>query len=184
MGRNKALLDFGGEPLIARLYRLLTGAFQEVLISANDAETYEFLGAIVVPDIFRSGGSLAGIHAGLLHSGADHCFFTACDMPLLNIGLVRYLHGFADDFDVVIPRSATGLEPLHSFYSRRCIPHIEDQLKRGNLKILDFFPHVKVREVTVEEIRLHDPKETSYFNINTAENYELAKEWLESNERL
>ncbi|GAB4345841.1 MAG: hypothetical protein Kow0099_26500 [Candidatus Abyssubacteria bacterium] len=180
MGRNKALLDFGGEPLIARLHRLLTSAFEEVLISANDAEPYEFLGALVVPDIFPNGGSLAGIHAGLAHSRAERCFFAACDMPLLNIELVRHLYQLADDFDVVIPRSTNGLEPLHSFYSRRCIPYIEDQLKRGNLRILDFFTHVKVREVTAEELRSYDPDEISYFNINTLEDYQLARKRLDS----
>ena len=51
MGRNKALLDFGGETLIERLYGILKSAFEEVLISANDPETYEFLGARVVQDV-------------------------------------------------------------------------------------------------------------------------------------
>lgn len=175
MGRNKALLDFGGEPLIGRLHRILKEAFREVLISANDAETYEFLGAPVVPDVFTVGGSLAGIHSCLLRSQAEHCFFAACDMPFVNVELVRYLDRFTDDYDVVIPLSKAGLEPLHSFYSRRCIPHIERQLETGNLKVIDFFRHVRVREVTLDEMRACDPEEMSYFNINTQEKYELAR---------
>ena len=174
MGRNKALLDFGGETLIERLYGILKSAFEEVLISANDPETYEFLGAQVVQDVFGAGGSLAGIHAALLHSGGESCFFVACDMPFVNLDLVRYLSQFADDYEVVIPMSRNGLEPLHSFYSRRCVPHIEQQLGRGNLKIIDFFPHVSVREVTLDEMRECDPEEMSYFNINTQEKYEAA----------
>ncbi len=174
MGRNKALLDFGGETLIERLYGILKSAFEEVLISANDPETYEFLGARVVQDVFGAGGSLAGIHAALLHSRGKSCFFVACDMPFVNLDLVRYLNQFADDYEVVIPMSRNGLEPLHSFYSRRCVPHIEQQLGRGNLKIIDFFPHVSVREVTLNEMRECDPEEMSYFNINTQEKYEAA----------
>ena len=174
MGRNKALLDFGGETLIERLYGILKSAFEEVLISANDPETYEFLGAQVVQDVFGAGGSLAGIHAALLHSRGESCFFVACDMPFVNLDLVRYLNQFADGYEVVIPMSRNGLEPLHSFYSRRCVPHIEQQLGRGNLKIIDFFPHVSVREVTLDEMRECDPEEMSYFNINTQEKYEAA----------
>lgn len=183
MGRNKALLDFGGETLIERLYGILKSAFEEVLISANDPETYEFLGARVVQDVFGAGGSLAGIHAALLHSRGESCFFVACDMPFVNLDLVRYLNQFADDYDVVIPMSRNGLEPLHSFYSRRCVPHIEQQLGRGNLKIIDFFPHVSVREVTLDEMRECDPEEMSYFNINTQEKYDLAVARLRDREK-
>jgi molybdopterin-guanine dinucleotide biosynthesis protein A len=184
MGRNKALLDFGGEPLIGRLRGILKKAFDEVLISANESGIYQFLGVPVVPDVFIEAGSLAGIHAGLLRSQAQSCFFVACDMPFVNIELVRFLHGFTNDYDVVIPQSRldndsrTGLEPLHAFYSRNCIPHVEEQLHCGDPKIIDFFPRVKVREVTVDEMRQLDPEGLSYFNINTQEKYELAKKAL------
>lgn len=179
MGRNKALLDFGGEPLVRRLYRILEEAFDEVLISANNAETYEFLGVPVVSDVYDAGGSLAGVHAGLTQSRADSCFFVACDMPFVNIELVRYMGRFASDYDVVIPVSRNGLEPLHAFYSRRCVPHIERQLGEGNLKIIDFYHQVRIREVTVDETRECDPDELSYFNINTQEKYKLAVARLE-----
>ena len=179
MGRNKALLDFGGEPLIARLCGILKEGFREVVISANDPETYEFLSVPVIRDVYAAGGSLAGIHAGLLHSRTQYCFFVACDMPFVNIELVRYLARFAKDFDIVIPVSKNGLEPLHSFYSRDCIPHIEKQMKTKNLKIMDFFPCVKVREISLDEMRICDPECLSYFNVNTPEKYQLARDRLE-----
>ena len=171
MGRNKALLDFGGETLIGRLYRTLQGAFHEVFISANDARTYEFLGAPVIPDVFPDGGSLAGIHAGLVHSSAARCFFVACDMPFVNVDLVRFLYTFTGDHDVVIPVSRSGLEPLHSFYSKDCIPHIEEQLESGNLKVIDFYHRIRMREVGLDEMCTYDSQELSYFNINTQEKY-------------
>jgi molybdopterin-guanine dinucleotide biosynthesis protein A len=179
MGRNKALLDFGGERLIQRVHRILKGAFDEVLISAPNDGTYGFLSAPVVPDVYESGGSLAGIHAGLLRSRSESCFFVACDMPFLNIELIRYLDGFTSEYDLVIPMSRNGLEPLHAFYAKSCLPHMERQLKEGNLKVIDFFDRINVREVTVDEAREYDPDEMSYFNINTQEKFELAVAKLE-----
>lgn len=179
IGRNKALLDFGGEPLIGRIHRILKQAFERVLISANDEDTYRFLGAPVIPDVFPGGGSLAGIHSGLLACSSPHCFFVACDMPFLNVDLIRYLHGLIAGYDVVIPISDQGYEPLHAFYSRQCLPHIQNQLEEGNLKIIDFFPLVKLREIKRDELRLYDPEGSSYFNINTADKYEHAKRRLE-----
>jgi molybdopterin-guanine dinucleotide biosynthesis protein A len=182
MGRDKALLDFGGEPLIARLYRILKEDFREVAVSTNTPKVYDFLGAPVIEDAFPGGGSLAGIHAGLLGSRTEPCFFAACDMPFVNMKLVRYLRQLADDYDLVVPVSRSGLEPLHSFYSRGCLLHIEQQLKQGNPKIIDFFPHVNVREVSLDEMCPYDPAEISYFNINTREEYELALNRLEQQE--
>jgi molybdopterin-guanine dinucleotide biosynthesis protein A len=174
IGRNKALLDFGGEPLIGRIYRILQEAFEQVYISANDKDTYTFLGAPIIQDVFPGGGSLAGIHSGLLSCPSQYCFFVACDMPFLSIDLVRYLYKIRNDHDVVIPVTSVGYEPLHAFYSRRCLSYVQKQLEKNNLKIIDFFPQVKVREVSGEELRIYDPNEISYFNINTADKYELA----------
>jgi molybdopterin-guanine dinucleotide biosynthesis protein A len=182
MGHNKALLDFGGEKLIQRVHRILKGAFDEVLISASNTETYEFLGSSVIPDIYDEGGSLAGIHASLLRSQSESCFFAACDMPFVSVELVRYLSRFADDYDLVIPMSRNGLEPLHAFYSRSCLPLIEEQLEAGNLKVIDFFDKINVREVAVDELIEYDPDELSHFNINTQEKYELAVAKLEEME--
>lgn len=179
IGRNKALLDFGGEPLIGRICRILREAFDHVFVSANDEDTYKFLGVPVIPDSFPGAGSLAGIHSGLLACASQHCFFAACDMPFINIDLVRHLHRVIDDHDVIIPVSNVGYEPLHAFYSRRCVTYIEDQIKQGELKIIDFFPLVNVREVPGEEIHLYDPEEISYWNINTTDKYELARRRLE-----
>jgi molybdopterin-guanine dinucleotide biosynthesis protein A len=43
----------------------------------------------------------------------------------------------------------------------------------GNLRIVDFFPRVKVRTIEPEELTKFDPEEISFFNINTQE--DLAK---------
>ncbi|RJP25884.1 MAG: molybdenum cofactor guanylyltransferase [Candidatus Abyssobacteria bacterium SURF_5] len=174
IGQNKALLDFGGESLIGRIYRILKSAFNDVFVSANDKDIYKFLGAPVIPDAFPGGGSLAGIHAGLLACASAHCFFVACDMPFINIELIRRLHGLIDGYDVIIPVSTVGYEPLHAFYSRQCLPHIQQQLEQRNLKVIDFFSQVRIREVKRTELQGCDPSELSYFNINTKDKYELA----------
>ena len=175
MGRDKALLEFDGETLIQRLYHILDAVFDEVLISANDPEMYDFLDAPFVPDIYEGGGCLAGLHAGLLSARGESCFFAACDMPFLNVELVRYLDKFSGEYDLVVPVSRSGLEPLHAFYSKQnCLPHIERQLDEGNLKVIEFFDKINTREITVDEMNKYDPRELSYFNINTETDYKNA----------
>jgi molybdopterin-guanine dinucleotide biosynthesis protein A len=46
---------------------------------------------------------------------------------------------------------------------------MEDLLRQGNLKILDFFHRIKKREVPTEEILPFDSHLASFLNLNTPE---------------
>jgi molybdopterin-guanine dinucleotide biosynthesis protein A len=63
-------------------------------------------------------------------------------------------------------------EALHAVYSVRCVEPIARLLAEGPRRVIDFFPRVRVREVTEDEVRLFDA-ELSFFNVNTSE------EWVE-----
>jgi molybdopterin-guanine dinucleotide biosynthesis protein A len=99
-------------------------------------------------------------------------------MPFLNLSLLRYMQGLASRYDVVIPRRGQLTEALHAFYSRNCLPLIEQQLLAGDLRIIHFLPHVRVRYVDREEIEVFDPQHLSFFNINSQADLEKAREEL------
>ena len=44
MGENKALKLFGGEPLIARMVARVQSIAQELLVTTNQPQAFEFLG--------------------------------------------------------------------------------------------------------------------------------------------
>jgi molybdopterin-guanine dinucleotide biosynthesis protein A len=50
---------------------------------------------------------------------------------------------------------------------------MERMLERGNLKIQEIFPLIRVRYLEAQEIERFDPKYLSLFNVNT--NTDLAK---------
>ena len=77
--------------------------------------------------------------------------------------------------DVVIPRIGGLPEPLHAIYSKQCLQPIERLLAAGGLKIIDFFPEVRVRYVEEQEIKLFDPQCLSFFNVNTPADLEKAR---------
>ena len=53
---------------------------------------------------------------------------------------------------------------------------MEDLLRRDNLKIIDFFPRVNVREVRADEILPYDPDLKTFLNINTPEDLKKIRE--------
>lgn len=97
-------------------------------------------------------------------------------MPFLNRALLSYMMQLSVNFDVVIPRVGKLVEPLHAIYSKGCLAPIEYLFKQDNLKIIEFFPSVRVRYVDAEEINKFDPKHLSFFNINTEKDLETARE--------
>jgi FdhD protein len=171
MKSNKALLPYSGELFIERIHRQLSELFPEVILVTNTPELYRFLPCRMVADEFPGHGSLAGIHAGLKHSKTDYIFVVACDMPYLNNELLRKMVSKADGYDVVIPESDGGYEPLHAIYRKNCLPAMENALQDGKIKIIDCFDWNKVSVVSRDEIVEVDPEFLSFRNINTPEEY-------------
>jgi molybdopterin-guanine dinucleotide biosynthesis protein A len=177
-GRNKAVEIFEGERLIERQVRTLRSVFPEVMIVANTPELYLDLNVTTVADVLPGRGPLGGIYTGLLFAQGDSIFVTACDMPFLQLAVIRRMVDLFPGHDVVVPRLGEYLEPLHGIYSPRCLPHIKRMLDREELQVIRFFPSLKVAHLDEEEIRWLDPAGLSFFNINTPEDMERAMEIL------
>ena len=124
-------------------------------------------------DIFPARCSLNGIYSALKAATNFYGFAVACDMPLINPELIKYLCQQVEGVDVIIPESEKGLEPLCAIYSKNCLPLMERQLKNNNFKIIDFFPEVKVKTIKLRELDwLETPAAAGIFNINTIEDYQ------------
>jgi FdhD protein/molybdopterin-guanine dinucleotide biosynthesis protein A len=176
MGSNKALLPYRGGRFIESIRQQLSGLFDEVLLVTNSPDQYSFLGCRMVPDLYQGMGALAGLHAGLEGSRTPHIFAVACDMPYLNDTLIKALLARRHLADVVIPESGQGLEPLHSVYSRECLPAMERVLQAGKRRIISFFPEVRVHTFVSNHVATIDSDFSSFRNINTpADYFELRK---------
>jgi molybdopterin-guanine dinucleotide biosynthesis protein A len=184
MGQNKAFLEVQGERIIDRIKRIFVDLFDEVLLVTNSPRDYLDLNLRIVADLYRERGSLAGIFTGLFHASFSHAFVAACDMPFLNPALIAHLVGLSPGYDIVIPRTEDGLQPLHAVYSRKCLPFMEDLLREGNLKILDFFHRVKKREVPVGEMIPLDAHLSSFLNLNSPEDLARIQSSLGKNSSL
>src|SRR5262245_47949337 len=134
-GHPKALMDLGGQRIIERVRTVLEGAVNDLLLVTNTPELYAFLGLAMVPDVYPDHGSLGGIYSGLKAASGDAAFTVACDMPFLHRDIVRLVVERAGQGDVVIPRVGRQLEPMHAAYAKACLPHIEERLLAGEVKL-------------------------------------------------
>lgn len=180
MGENKAFLEIKGQRLIDRICSLFQELFDEVLLVTNSPFEYLGLNLRIVTDLIPGKGALGGIFSGLFYSSYSHAFVAACDLPFLNKQLISYLISLASNYDIVIPRTEDGLQPLHAIYGQKCLPFMEELLRRDNLKIIDFFHRVKKREILTNELLPFDPLLKSFFNVNTPEDLKRARELANS----
>jgi molybdenum cofactor guanylyltransferase len=169
-GRNKALLPIAGQTILNRLVTLFRAFFDPILIVTNQPRDYLDEGVILVTDLVDFRSSLAGIYSGLFYSPRPHAFIAGCDMPFLKQELLELmLKNFEARWDVVVPVTAEGFQPLSAIYSRRCLEPIANQLAEGKLKVSHFYSQVRTKKIPEFNLRQVDPELKSFFNINTPE---------------
>jgi FdhD protein len=175
MGGEKPLVELAGEPLLARSVRLLKPLFREIIVVTN-----KDLG-LILPEVKYTRdkipylGPLGGMQAGLAASSNELNFVIACDMPFLKPAVIESLVKWTDEFDVVVPETENGLEPLFAFYQKRCLKYINEALEQGEKRIVSFFPKVLVKVVKLAELRKIEDVKKTFFNVNTKAELEKAR---------
>lgn len=179
MGEDKALKNFLGQPLIQRVVERLAPIADELIVTVNTSEQYRFLGVPLFPDLKPGRGALGGLYTAITSAAQPIVAVAACDMPFASPSLLDAASRLLveEDVDVVISKSEQGYEPLHAVYRRAtCLPAIEAAIDADQWKVIAWFPQVKVRVLTPDEIKLHDPSGLAFWNVNTPEEFLKAEE--------
>ncbi len=184
MGRDKLPLEFGGVPLIGRVYRALEPRCAELLVAGANAEVPLPPAARRIPDR-RAGslGPLAGIEAGLLAAGHPAVFVAEGDMPFLSERLVGGLMGLLAErrAGAVVPRCGGRVYPLCAAYDRDgALPAVSAALDRGALAVRDILESLPdVVYVGEEELWSFGEPARLLANVNSPEELELARAVLD-----
>ncbi len=171
MGTAKALLLFDNEPLIVHVVAALQCRFGEVVVVTAPGQDLPSLPVTLVSDDVAYQGPVGGIYYGLTAASSDAAFVTSCDSVFLNIDLISHLLSQISDHDVVVPHWEGRFQPLHAVYRRSVLPLLAGQLERGELRPVHLFDKVRLRRIDEDEIRRFDPDGSSFFNMNTPQDY-------------
>ena len=176
-GRNKAFIRVGGRRVMDRLYAIFSELFNEIILVTNDPMQFVEWDLTIVTDIFPARSSLTGIHTGLFYMKNQFAFFSACDTPFLEKGLVEVLLENIDrNKDIIMPETSAGMEPLCAIYSKRCLDTAEHHIKQNKFKIQRALGNHRLKKIPETVLRSKDPELKSFFNINTPEDLAKAEE--------
>ncbi len=168
MGQDKGLVLLAGEPLIEHVLACVNGLGDEVLITTNNPEAYEYLGVRTASDREPGAGALPGLATALEAARGDAVLVLACDMPFLDRSLLAHLLALAPRVDAVVPRWLDRYQTMHAVYRREpCLNAIQNMLSQGRKRLISFYDDVRLLTVAESEVARFDPAGRSFFNINT-----------------
>ena len=174
------MLPFGPETMLQRVVRLLGTVVSPIVVVAAEAQQLPSLpaGTIVTRDEREASGPLEGIRAGLaaLPESVDAAYITSCDVPLLVPAFVQRMIELAEGYDIAVTEIDGFAHPLSAVYRPEALPHAEELLAAGQLRISYLFQRLRTRRVPASEMTAVDPHLQTLRNLNTREDYEAALE--------
>ena len=78
--------------------------------------------------------------------------------------------------ELIISSLYTVFDRIWVVAGEKCIPFIERQLSRNNLKVIDFFNNINLKTVPEKTVRIFDPELLAFINVNNREEYRRALE--------
>ncbi len=185
-GRDKALVEIGGAPMLLRMRSLLSDVTKEVNVIAA-SQKYAALGVTSIGDRWEGQGPLAGIITALLTNtetggGAEWNLIVGCDMPFLTREWLTYLVGraLASGAEVVAPQSAQGLEPLCACWRTSAAAKLQQVFEGGMRKITEAMKRLSMEVVDEADWKRFDTVGRLFWNMNTSADYDGAKCILEA----
>jgi molybdenum cofactor guanylyltransferase len=175
MGRDKALVELAGKPLIAWALDVLRGAGLAARIAGARTDLSAF--APVVPDEAVDAGPLGGVCSALRQTERDWAVFVTIDQPLMTAGFVMALLEYARNGDAAATVASVGgvAQTFPAVVRRGALAVLEGKMEQGQLGCMAAFRAAGLLVVAAEEIVPQESRcliDRRFTNVNTAEDLE------------
>jgi molybdopterin-guanine dinucleotide biosynthesis protein A len=185
-GRDKALVELGGLPMLGRMIALLHSVTKNVKV-VGAPEKYAQFERKMVSDQWPREGPLGGIITALQDSALsagqpEWSLIVSCDMPFLTREWLCFLCQRATNSkaQVVVPHSAHGPEPLCACYRTDAAGALRAAFESGVRKVTQGLQHVTTEVLDDADWKRFDSAGRLFWNMNTAADYEGARRILEA----
>ena len=171
MGRDKATVEFEGEPMISRVADALTTCLERVRVVLRPGSASP-IDLPRIDDRLDVRAPVSGLHAALFACKATAVLVTPCDAPEIQPSLLLALLALAptrDSVDAIVPLGADGHEPLLAVYRPSALAVLERRVEAVKLSLRGLLEEIRVRSVPVEALRPFDPELCSFRNRNRPE---------------
>jgi len=166
-GKDKGLVSFLGQPMVAHVINRLKPQVSEIFINANrEAERYaEFGYPVIADEISGFAGPLAGLHKAMKVANTPYILTVPCDSPLLSTDLAtRLMNGLIErDADIAVAKTGSQIHPVFCLCRKSLLGNLEDYLLSGERKVDRWQKSLETIEIAFND----NPQ--AFSNINTAD---------------
>ena len=184
-GEDKNQIKLGDKTLLEHVLSKINNKFEEILIvSSHNLEIKKSENITIIPDCFDDFGPLAGVLSSMkwVKENQKQYKWVATfpsDTPFFDISIIEEYKKRINinDSSLYFIKSNNKRHNIFGLWSIDLLDVLEDDLKNNNFrKVEDWADKIGVKTIDIE-VNEFDP----FFNINTKEDFEKAKEILDKN---
>jgi len=191
-GQDKCLKELAGKPLVVHvLSRVSDVADERVVVVGSEVQQDTLsrlreLDARVVVDTYVDHSPVIGALTGFEAVKAEYALLLPCDAAFVSPEIAALLLDLCVDRSAVVPRWPDGkVEPLQAAYNvKLALEAGKMALSEGKRDMLALIAHLRqIRYVSTLVLQQFDEKLTTFFNINTVEDWRKAESMLKKSRR-
>ena len=184
-GEDKNQIKLGDKTLLEHVLSKINNKFEEILIvTSHNLEIKKSENITIIPDCFDDFGPLAGVLSSMKWVKENHKKYKwvatfPSDTPFFDISIIEEYKKRINinDSSLYFIKSNNKRHNIFGLWSIDLLDVLEDDLKNNNFrKVEDWADKIGVKTIDIE-VNEFDP----FFNINTKEDFEKAKEILNKN---
>ncbi|WP_448584180.1 molybdenum cofactor guanylyltransferase MobA [Thermocrinis sp.] len=178
-GEDKTLFSIGGVPCIQRMVHEAKKVCNKIFVVSKNTEKYSFLKDVeLVKDIFERQLPLIGLYTALNHTKEDRIVVLSADMPLIKSELISYLWNRYCG-KIILYEVGGKTYTFFGVYPKKTLKALEEYLKAGGVKALDFVRAVGYTPVKEDDIAHLGISPKAFINMNTKEDARIILEMYE-----
>lgn len=152
MGKDKALIDYHGEPQYSYLYRLLTAYCDQVYISSKEKKYT--LPSLIDMEEYSTIGPIAGLLTAFQHDATDWLVL-AIDYPFIGESEIKKLLEPSEALAHVFYNPHTDFfEPFLGYYKKEFMPLLLREIESGAHSMQHLLRKSKVKKLIPENVEI------------------------------
>jgi len=179
---SKGLLTVGGVPIVERVRSAVAPLVSETVLVGPAEQLAQGGLRVVTEDRPGAAGPLGGLCAALADASPDDALVLPWDAPFITAEALRYLLEARGPADAAVPRRGDHIEPLSAVYGHRCLRPAQEALRRGEKRVIAFYPAIDVRWVEPQELEAFGDWDVLFLNVNTPADLARARALAERDE--
>lgn len=186
-GQDKCLKELAGKLLVAHVFDRVADIADEKVVVVGSEDQQDKLSRVlgskarIVVDKYKDHSPLLGALTGFETVKTEHALLLPCDAAFVSAEIASLLLDLCANRSAVIPRWPDGkIEPLQAAYNvKSATQATRTAVDEGKRNMLGMIAHMqRIRYVSTVALQQYDEKLTTFFNINTLEDWKRAESML------